>query len=337
MWAAASRQVKRTVKTKQAPTLAMLSAVCFLVMMFNVPIPDGTSAHAVGGALVAVLLGPWAGLIAVSVALAFQALLFGDGGVLAYGVNVVNMGIVLPFLAYGVYRLVAGASPLTSRRRVVAAGVGGYVGLAGSALCCGIEMGLQPMLFHDAAGAPLYSPYHLSQAVPAMLFASLVLAGVVEALLTAGVVVYLQRANVPLLRINHPKVPLIASTSARTRRQVRPIRLALTAMALMVVLTPLGLLAPGGAFGEDAPADLDLKGHGLNAVPSGLSKWSGFWNHTLLHGYGFSSGSNPNLAYLLSAVLGVAVTGAAICVVAALVRFTRRAPAVPVESADVLS
>jgi cobalt/nickel transport system permease protein len=247
------------------------------------------------------------------------------------------MGIVLPFLAYGVYRMVAGASPLTSRRRVAAAAVGGYVGLAGSALCCGIEMGLQPMLFHDAAGVPLYSPYHLSQAVPAMLLSSLVLAGVVEALLTAGVLAYLQRANVPLLRINHPKVPLCAGMSVRTRRQVRPIRLAMTAMALMVLLTPLGLLAPGGAFGEDAPADLDLKSHGLDAVPSGLLKWSGFWHHTLLDGYGFSSGSNPNLAYLVSAVLGVAVTGTAIYVVAVLIRFTRRAPAAPSEMADALS
>jgi cobalt/nickel transport system permease protein len=113
MWAVASRQVRKTVKTRHVPTLALLSAMCFLIMMFNVPIPDGTTAHAVGGALVAVLLGPWAGLIAVSVALAFQALLFGDGGVLAYGVNVLNMGIILPFVAYGVYRLIAGRSALT--------------------------------------------------------------------------------------------------------------------------------------------------------------------------------------------------------------------------------
>ncbi|MGH3818009.1 MAG: energy-coupling factor ABC transporter permease, partial [Pseudonocardiaceae bacterium] len=127
--AAAAANVHKRVRTRNVPTLAMLAAVCFLIMMFNVPIPDGTTAHAVGGALVAILLGPWAAVIAVSVALAFQALLFGDGGVLAYGANVVNMAIVLPFVAYGLYRLISGDAPLTSGRRVVAGFIGGYVGL----------------------------------------------------------------------------------------------------------------------------------------------------------------------------------------------------------------
>lgn len=77
-------------------------------MMFNVPIPDGTTAHAVGGALVAILLGPWAVVMAVTVALAFQALPFGDGGMLSFGVNVVDMAIVLPCVAYGLYRLIGG-------------------------------------------------------------------------------------------------------------------------------------------------------------------------------------------------------------------------------------
>lgn len=56
-------------------------------MMFNLPAPGGTSAHAVGAVLIAILLGPWASCLAVSVALAMQALLFGDGGILAFGAN----------------------------------------------------------------------------------------------------------------------------------------------------------------------------------------------------------------------------------------------------------
>src|SRR5262249_32901285 len=154
-------------------------------------------AHAVGGSLVAILLGPWAAVIAVTVALGFQALLFGDGGVLALGVNVFNMAIVLPFVAYGVYKLISGGAPLTSPRRVVAAFVGGYVGINVAALCVGIELGIQPDLFKDASGAPLYSPYHLSQAVPAMLLAHLAVAGFAEGILSAAVVAYLQRANLP--------------------------------------------------------------------------------------------------------------------------------------------
>lgn len=321
MWAVAGRRVSRTVKTRQVPTLAMLSAVSFLVMMFNIPIPDGTTAHAVGGALIAVLLGPWAGLIAISVALAFQALLFGDGGVLAYGVDVVNMGVILPFVAYGCYRLLARGAPITSGRRVAAAAIGGYVGLNAAALAAGIELGIQPDLFHKADGTPLYSTYHLSQAVPAMMLAHLLVAGFVEAALTGGVVAYLQRADLPLLRANHPGVP-DGRTGSRPRW--RPSRVALGAVAVMVVLTPLGLLAPGGAFGEDMPQDLDLGRYHLQAVPAGLARWNGFWRHTLLDGYGFAGGSHPDLAYVLSAVVGILVVGASIFLLALLVRAAGR-------------
>lgn len=340
MWGMASRKVKKTVKTQQVPALALLSAMCFLIMMFNVPIPDGTTAHAVGGALVAVLLGPWAGLIAVSVALAFQALLFGDGGVLSYGVNVFNMGIVLPFVAFGVYRLVASGSTLTSTRRVAAAAIGGYVGLSTAALCCGIELGIQPDLFKNAAGAPLYAPYHLSQSVPAMLLAHLTVAGVVEAVLTGGVVAYLQRANLPLLGVNHPDVRLEGEARVRTPLRARPITIALGAVALMVALTPVGLLAPGGAFGEDSPQNLDLGKYGIRAVPAGLARYNGFWKHKLLDGYGFSSGAHPDLGYVLSAVVGILVIGTAVFVVATAVRLIARArhddePASPTRTADV--
>ncbi len=320
MVAVAARRVENVVKTRQVPTLAMLSAASFLVMMFNIPIPDGTTAHAVGGALIAVLLGPWAALIAVAVALAFQALLFGDGGVLAFGVNVFNMGVVLPFIAYAIYRLLASGSALTSWRRVAAAAAGGYVGLNAAAICVGIELGIQPDLFHDAKGTPLYSPYHLSQALPAMLFAHLLIAGIAEAALAGGVVAYLQRANVPLLQVNNPGAPVDAADNAAPKPKLRPVVVALSVMAALVLLTPLGLLAPGGAFGEDSPEDLDLSDLGLTTVPTGLAKYAGFWNHTLLGDYGFSDGSHPYIGYLVSAAVGILVVGAAAYLVATSLR-----------------
>src|SRR4029079_17145626 len=98
---------------RYVPLLAIAAAYAFLVMMFNVPIPDGTTAHAVGAVLIAVLLGPWAAVIAVSTALLIQALFFGDGGVLAFGANCVNMAVLMPFAGYGTYMLVAARAPLT--------------------------------------------------------------------------------------------------------------------------------------------------------------------------------------------------------------------------------
>ncbi|MBV8161371.1 MAG: cobalt transporter CbiM, partial [Acidimicrobiia bacterium] len=129
IWVTAGRRVRGVVKSRYVPLVAIGAAYCFVVMMFNVPIPDGTTAHAVGAVLVAVLLGPWAAVVAVSTALLIQAVFFGDGGVLALGANCFNMAIVMPFVGYGVYRLLAGRTPLTSRRRAVAAGVGGYLGI----------------------------------------------------------------------------------------------------------------------------------------------------------------------------------------------------------------
>ena len=310
MIAVASKKVQKTVKVRNVPTLAVLAAVAFLIMMFNVPIPDGTTAHAVGAVLIAILLGPWAAVIAVSVALLFQALLFGDGGVLVYGVNVLNMAIIMPFVGYAVSKAIAGNSHLTSRRRVLAAGVAGYVGLNVAALAAAIELGIQPVLFHTADGTPLYSPYHLAQTIPAMMLAHLVVAGFVEAIICAGTVAYLQRANLPLLQVNHKDVPLTdAEAAARGKKRVNPWLVGGIAVGVMVLLTPLGLLAPGGAFGEDAPADLPLKDLGLSAVPEGMARWNGFWHSLVLPDYDFSNGSTPILGYLLSAVVGIAIVG----------------------------
>ena len=319
-WAVASRKVTRVVRTRNVPLLAMFASLSFLVMMFNIPIPDGTTAHAVGAVVIAVVLGPWAAVIAVSVALLFQALLFGDGGVLAYGANVLNMAIVMPFVGIAIYRLLAGDAPLTSRGRVVAAGVGGYVGINAAALAAAIEFGIQPALFHTASGAPLYSPYSMSQTIPAMALAHLTVAGAAEAILTAGVFAYLARADVRRLVPNHPGVPVTADGAApRPPSRLTPVRVAIGFIGLMVVLTPLGLLAPGGAFGESDPQALDLGGLGLSTVPEGLNRYNGFWSHTLLGGYGFADGENSTLGYWLSAVVGILVIGLAIWLIAAVV------------------
>src|SRR6476661_594810 len=105
VWVTAGRRVRKVVKNRYVPLVAIGAAYSFLVMMFNVPIPDGTTAHAVGAVLIAVLLGPWAAVIAVSTALLIQALFFGDGGVLAYGANCFNMALVMPMVGYAVYRV----------------------------------------------------------------------------------------------------------------------------------------------------------------------------------------------------------------------------------------
>src|ERR1700729_4039933 len=104
-WITAGKRVRKVVTSRYVPLLALGAAYSFLVMMFNVPVPDGTTAHAVGAVLIAILLGPGAAVVAVSCALAIQALFFGDGGVLAFGANCFNMAFVMPMVGYAVYKL----------------------------------------------------------------------------------------------------------------------------------------------------------------------------------------------------------------------------------------
>jgi cobalt/nickel transport system permease protein len=241
----------------------------------------------------------------VSIALLIQALFFGDGGVLAYGANAFNMAIVMPMVGYATYRVLSWRASLTSSRRAMAAGIGAYVGLNASALLAAIEFGLQPRWFHTADGTPLYAPFHLSQTVPAMAVAHLTVAGFVEALLTAGVVAYLQRANLPVLRINHAAV--VDREEAHVPARTLGWRWAFVGLGAMLLLTPLGLVAPGGAFGEDAPSDLDLRKYHLDAVPSGLRHYAGFWHNALFNGYEFTNDAHPVLGYVVSAGAGIAV------------------------------
>ncbi|MFA5043762.1 MAG: cobalt transporter CbiM [Kiritimatiellia bacterium] len=199
IWVAASRIVKKTLRTKQVPLLAIGAAFSFVIMMFNVPIPGGSTGHAVGGVLVAILLGPWAAAIAITVALVVQALLFGDGGVTAIGANCFNMAVVIPFVGYYTYISISGNSAINAHRRVTAAFIAGYIGINAAALLAGIEFGLQPLLCHTATGQALYCPYGLKIAVPAMLGEHLLIFGWVEAIVTALVIKYLQKQTPELL------------------------------------------------------------------------------------------------------------------------------------------
>ena len=199
IWALASNKLSHSLRTRQVPMLALSAAFSFVIMMFNVPIPGGTTGHAVGAVLVSILLGPWAACITVSTALIIQAILFGDGGITCIGANCFNMAVVMPFVGYWVYTLISARSPITSRRRWVGAAIAGYIGLNAAAVTTGVMFGIQPMIAHDAAGKALYAPYPLHIAVPVMAVEHLLVFGFVEAIVTGLVVAYLQRTDAQLL------------------------------------------------------------------------------------------------------------------------------------------
>src|SRR5450759_2873373 len=140
-WWFAGARVRRTLRARQVPLMALAAAFSFVIMMFNVPVIGGSTGHAVGATLIAILLGPWAACIAVSIALVIQALVFGDGGITAIGANCINMAVIMPFVGFYLYRLIAGDAPGGGRR---SAGAGGasYVAIVAAATAAGGEFGL---------------------------------------------------------------------------------------------------------------------------------------------------------------------------------------------------
>ncbi len=260
-WAVATNRVQKVLSNRTIPMLAVFSAMSFTVMMFNIPVPGGTTAHGVGGTLIAIVLGPWAAAIAVSVALIIQALFFGDGGILAIFANSLNMAFILPFVGYGVYRILAGRSPMLSERRVWAAGIGAYVGISVSALAVGIELGVEPLLFSQN-GHALYSPYGLTEAIPAMLIAHMFGASIVEALVTALGVAWIQGRHPEYLlgggvQAQAALDELEAAAEPEPAAPPRPLWQTATVLIAisLAVIAAAGLMTGGGdparAFGAD--------------------------------------------------------------------------------------
>lgn len=290
VWAHAVRRVRETVPAEKMPLVGIAAAFSFLAMMFNIPLPGGTTGHAVCGTLVAILFGPWSAVLSVSIALAIQAVFFGDGGVLALGANCFNMAFVLPLVGFGVYRFVRDRAP-GEKGELLAAAIGSYVGINCAALVAGIEFGIQPLLFTDAAGNALFCPYPLWVSVPAMMLGHLTIWGVAEMAFTVGILAFVRRAA-PAFCIKQQ------DDGPRGVAALRPVLVLLGALA---VATPLGLLAAGDAWGEWGVGDVSAR---VGYTPAGMD---GAWEwHALLPDY--SLGALPDwVGYLLSAIIGVAL------------------------------
>ncbi|MGD0856894.1 MAG: cobalt transporter CbiM [Dehalococcoidia bacterium] len=292
-WVVAVQRVKKVLTRRTVPALALFSAFAFIVMMFNIPLPGGTTGHAVGGTLLAIVLGPWTAVIGVSVVLAIQALLFGDGGLTAFGANCFNMAVVLPWVGYFIYKVISGNSDVASNRRLVGAIIGSYIGIVVASVVAGIELGIQPVLFHAADGTPLYAPYGLAVAVPAMAIGHLAIAGPVEAIVTGLVFFYLQKSHSSLL--------------VKTEEPRKEGKLWIVWSAALVVLafaTPLGLLAAGTAWGEWGADELkDMLGY----VPKGLESMADLWKAPL-QDYSVP-GTGDVLGYILAALIGITIIG----------------------------
>ncbi len=200
-WVLSLTRLRKALKTKAVPLLALGTAFIFIIMMFNVPIPGGTTGHAVGASLVTVLLGPWAASLATSLVLLIQALIFGDGGITALGANCFNMAVLIPFSTWALFLLLTRKSPSRSSLLPIAGGITAYISLNLAALATALLLGIQPLLYHTADGKALYAPYPISVAVSAMGLEHLLVFGWVEALVTGLAILFIQRYDPSLIAL----------------------------------------------------------------------------------------------------------------------------------------
>lgn len=291
VWTRAVKKVKKEVTKKKMPLMGIGASLSFLTMMFNVPLPGGTTGHAVGGTLLAILLGPEAACISITIALLLQALLFGDGGILAFGANCFNMAFVIPFVGYYIYKFLK-ERVKTTKGRYIMMFIASYIAINIGVLCTAIEFGIQPLIFKDAAGVPLYCPYPISVAIPAMLIPHLLVGGVVEGIITVVVLSFIEKVSPNVI---HEGI----------NGKIKPVY---GLIATLICLSPLGLLAAGTAWGEWGADEISevatTAGGNLGYVPKGMEE--GFNFNALMPDYAIE-GLPDKLGYILSAIAGVAI------------------------------
>lgn len=290
VWTMSVKKVKKEVSKAKMPLLGVGGAFSFLMMMFNVPLPGGTTVHAVGGTLLAVLLGPYSACISITVALIIQALLFGDGGVLSFGANCFNIAFVIPFLGYFVYKFIK--DRFNSKKGEYAALVlGSYIGINFAAFLAAVEFGIQPLLFKNAAGQPLYSPYPLAVSIPAVTIPHLLVAGVVEVFFTASIFSFIKKVSP-------------GTIYEGAKKKTKAIYALIVAM---ICLTPIGLIATGTGWGEwglNEIKSVKIGGKPLGFIPEGMK--NGFNFNVTIPDYRIK-GLPDSAGYILSAAAGVVI------------------------------
>jgi cobalt/nickel transport system permease protein len=186
----AVRRVNQELSERQVPLMGVTAAFIFAAQMMNFTVVGGTSGHLLGGALAAILLGPWAGMLVLTSVLAVQALLFQDGGLLALGANVFNMavvGVLVGWLVYtGLKRILGNRTWTTMVSGFAAAWLSVFV----ASLVAAAELAISGT-----------SPWVV--VLPAMGLVH-VFIGIGEGLITVGVLAFLQVARPDLLVLRQP-------------------------------------------------------------------------------------------------------------------------------------
>ncbi|MEV7726845.1 energy-coupling factor ABC transporter permease [Streptomyces sp. NPDC087917] len=293
------RGARRELDERTAPLAGLVAAFIFAVQMLNFPVAAGTSGHLLGGALAAILVGPYTGVLCVSVVLLMQGILFADGGLTALGVNITVMGVVTVVISYAIFRGLLKVLPRTRRSVTVAAFLGALLSVPGAA----------------TAFTAIYAIGGTTDVPVAKVFTAMVgvhvLIGIGEAVITAatvGAVIAVRPDLVhgargltaPLkLRVDGELVDAPAAAPVPVAaRSTRPVWIAglVTALVLAGFVSFYASASPDGLEKVAADKGIDAKVEGHAAADSPLAD------------YGVKDVGNARLSGGLAGIIGVGVT-----------------------------
>lgn len=185
--ALAVQRTQLALDERKIPLMGVMAAFIFAAQMINFPVAGGTSGHLLGGALAAITLGPWPAMLVMTSVIAVQALLFQDGGLVAMGANILNMGLLTVLIGYGLYRVAAGQPRGV---RLGLAGVAAWLSVMAAALATSLQLWLS-------------GTSALEVVVPALLGVH-ALIGIGEALITVAALAFILRTRPDLIEADAP-------------------------------------------------------------------------------------------------------------------------------------
>ncbi|NPA16474.1 energy-coupling factor ABC transporter permease [Persephonella sp.] len=184
LWAYGFKKLKDVLDERTLPFVAVMTAFSFVISLFTVPLPGGTSGHAVGVGLLSVAFGYWVAFVSLSVVFFLQAVLFGDGGITTFPINAFSMGFVGGVVAHYSYRLFG---KINDRFGLF---VAGWLSVVVASLVVAVILGIQPVIAHTPEGKPLFFPFGIEITLPAVVVPHLIV-GIVEGIMTViGIQVY---------------------------------------------------------------------------------------------------------------------------------------------------
>ncbi|NOX16667.1 MAG: cobalamin biosynthesis protein CbiM [Chlorobi bacterium] len=182
------KKTKENLSDDSIPLLSAVTALSFLAMMLNIPIPGGTSGHIIGTAAIAILFNPWIAFLAISLVLTIQAFIFGDGGITALAINSFAMGFTASFTGKFIFLFVK-----KFLNEKTALFLSGWASAVAASIVVALVLGIQPIIASTPSQQPLFFPFGLDVTIPAIVGSHIIYFGITEGVYTMIIITFMKK------------------------------------------------------------------------------------------------------------------------------------------------